>query len=134
MKSIPVNTSDLTFMVVVIEAKSNREGVQSLRRLEDGTMVPQWRIQAVVSGHSGKPEMIEVTVAGKVEPSFPAGTPVQFERLVARPWDMANVNREGTDVEKRQGLSFSAEMVRAATVKPSTNGTKADTTPAPVAA
>jgi len=87
MKTIPVETSILTFMFMgVIEPAVEREkGTQ--RSSESGVLL--WRVPAVVllPGEK-KPEGVVVVVPSATEPKLEQGVEIKFRNLRARVWSM----------------------------------------------
>ena len=133
MKTLPIDTSDLACMAVSVDPKCDRDGVQTSRKVDE-VQVPNWLVQAVVSSPFDKPEVIAVTITAATAPTVMAGQPIQFVRLLARSWDFATSREGSTQVESKNGISFSADSVRPANAKAMTNGAKADTVSAPVSA
>ncbi|MGE0881528.1 MAG: hypothetical protein AB7L13_23890 [Acidimicrobiia bacterium] len=120
MRSIPVDSTNLTFVHLETIAKMKRDDRGKSTQGETADGLPQWTIRAVCNAPDEKPVIIEVTVALAKEPSLPMLSEIDFGGLVARSWAM----------DGRSGISFSAGNVRA---KASSNGTK-PSTPAAAAA
>jgi hypothetical protein len=100
MNRLILDPAEYSFTAIAVLGRFDRESGEQKSR--DG--VPEWTVQTLVQHADGaKPETVEVVIAAEVEPKLAALTPVQFERLVGRPWLY----------EGRAGVSFRADMVRA---------------------
>ena len=130
MKTLPIDQSDFAFMAVSVDPKCDREGVQTSRKVDE-VQVPNWTVQAVASSPFDRPEVIAVTITSPSAPLVTPGQPIQFVRLLARSWDFATSREGSTQVESKNGISFSADSVRPANAKAMTNGSKADTVSVP---
>lgn len=122
MKSIPVDTSVLTFVTAETVAKLN-DGVQKVS--QDGTL--QWviRVMALSARPSVKPEVIDVTISNPTDPAIPLYTKVEFIDLTARFWEMngrAGISLSAAGV--RVGESLAPVPAEPATSAPSKNGQK----------
>lgn len=112
MRSLPIDTSALTALVVAVahaEERVNPDDARSVMRAKvtaDGE--PVWRVQClikvddpeVVDADELRGELLDVSVAG-ARPAVGALDEVTFDGLVARPWSMNG----------RSGVSFSARSV-----------------------
>lgn len=107
MKSIPVDQTRILLQGIATAPKMTREGAQKTN--SDNQLL--WTVQALVQSHDGlgKAELLEVTVPGAASPSFQPMTALEFNQLVARPYEFNG----------RSGVSFSAVSVRSVAPKAS---------------
>lgn len=102
MKTIPVDTTRLTFMVGgAIQPATQPDGTP--KRNRNGQAL--WNAPVVVVSDGSNAEAFVVRIPGPVPQVAPL-TPVKLVGLTARPWTM-----EGG----RSGVSFTAESVQPAT-------------------
>ncbi|MPY92669.1 MAG: hypothetical protein GEV08_06240 [Acidimicrobiia bacterium] len=117
MRRIPVATDRMTFLgVTVTQAETFDEATRtrSPKVTADGEYV--WKVQCLVIVEGEKGELVEVNLRG-ARPEVDAMAPVEFEGLVAQPWNMAG----------NAGVSFAADAM----VKPGAkNGRSAPSAPA----
>lgn len=111
MRSLPIDTTDITFVLVEVAAKLNFD--TKLQDRERDTKTPAWVVRALVLGDD-KPEVLEVRVYALTEPAIPAFSTIRFGGLAARQWQQG----------ERSGMSFSATKVDIAPA--STNGKPKD--------
>jgi len=98
MKSIPVDTSTLTFFAGgEVQVAKNQDGSPKI----DKTGKPIFSVPLVVVGTSSGVETIIVKVAGTV-PQMPAMSPIKVIGLSARPWN----------IDGRGGISYAATSVQ----------------------
>jgi len=108
MRTIPVDTSALTFMHFgEVEAALSQDKTQ---RTSLDSNLPLWKVPAVVLSAASKvPEGVVVTVPGSSAPKLDQGAVLNFRSLRARSWSM------GTS----SGVSLSADGVEPARPKAS---------------
>ena len=102
MRSIPIDTTGMTFTVIAVVEATDADGRQRM----NADRVPLWTVQALVQ-HDGRPEVIEVRIPSAAQPRPPVMGGASFVGLRATPWS----------IEGRSGVSFSAQAVNAAPVK-----------------
>jgi hypothetical protein len=109
VRAIPVNTSSMSVAfidAVPIEAYDRERNVKlNGQQAADPDGVPLWHVNAlcVVEGEDGG-ETVRIKVASDDKPSFAPLDKVEFDNLLARPWDNNG----------RSGISFSASGIRSA--------------------
>jgi hypothetical protein len=114
MRAIPVNTSSMSVAfidAVPVDAYDRERNVRLMgQQAADADGVPLWTVNVlcVIEGEDGG-ETVRVKVAAGDKPSFAPLDKIEFDGLMARPWDNNG----------RSGVSFSASGIRSAA---STNG------------
>lgn len=104
MRTIPVDTTNLTFMVGgAIQPATQPDGTPKKNR--NGQAL--WNVPIVAVSDGSNAEAFVVRIPGPV-PQVPALTPVKLVHLTARPWSM-----EGG----RSGVSFTAESIQPANAR-----------------
>ena len=104
MKTIPVDTTRLTFMVGgAIQPATQPDGTP--RRNRTGQAL--WTVPVVVVTDGSNADTLVVRIPGPVPQVAPL-TPVKLVGLTARPWSMDG---------GRSGVSFTAESIQPATVR-----------------
>lgn len=122
MRAIPVNTASMSVAfidAVPVDAYDRERNVRLTgQQAADADGVPLWTVNVlcVIEGEDGG-ETVRVKVAAGEKPAFAPLDRVEFEDLMARPWENAG----------RSGVSFSARAIRSA-------GTANGKTRAPIAA
>ena len=109
MRSIPIDTSAMTFTVIAVVESLDGDGRQKMTT----DRVPLWVVQTLVQ-HDGRPEVLEVRIPSNAQPKPPVMGPVSFLGLKATPWS----------IEGRSGVSYSATAVNAVNAAPVRNGAK----------
>lgn len=101
MKIFPIDSNrigTLQFLNAGIKYGDKAKTVQKTNHEE----VPMWEIEVLRRPESGKSEVEQIVVPAAKCPDFDTMTPLAFENLRARPWDMGGGNT---------GVTISADSV-----------------------